>query len=77
MIEHESLVIESFKDEIVSQYIKKNFVEILNKQFNKDMMHQLNLPEEPIGVAARTQLMLKQFADTLPSESFRTFIDQL
>ena len=45
MIEHESLVIESFKDEIVSQYIKKNFVEILNKQFNKDNLN----PEDFIG----------------------------
>ena len=47
------------------------------KQFNKNIMHQLNLPEKPIGIAARTQLMLKQFADTLPSESFRALIDQL
>ena len=47
------------------------------KQFNKDIMQQLDLPEKPIGIAARTQLMLKQFADTLPSESFRALIDQL
>ena len=45
MIEYEALVIESFKDEIVSQYIKKNFVEILNKQFNKDNLN----PEDFIG----------------------------
>ena len=48
-----------------------------NKQFNPSIMQQLELPEKPIGIAARTQLMLKQFADTLPSESFRAFIDQL
>nr|DAV82006.1 MAG TPA: hypothetical protein [Caudoviricetes sp.] len=47
------------------------------KQFNKDIMQQLDLPEKPIGIAARTQLMLKQFTDTLPSESFRALIDQL
>lgn len=45
MIEYEALVIESFKYEIVSQYIKKNFVEILNKQFNKDNLN----PEDFIG----------------------------
>ena len=48
-----------------------------HKQFNKDIMQQLGLPEKPIGIAARTQLMLKQFTDTLPSESFRSLIDQL
>ena len=48
-----------------------------HKQFNKDIMQHLDLPEKPIGIAARTQLMLKQFADTLPSESFRALIDQL
>ena len=45
MIEYETLVIESFKDEIVNQYIKENFVEILNKQFNKDNLN----PEDFIG----------------------------
>ena len=30
-----------------------------------------------IGVTARTQFMLKQFANTLPSKSFRTFIDSI
>lgn len=45
MIEYETLVIESFKDEVVNQYIKENFVEILNKQFNKDNLN----PEDFIG----------------------------
>lgn len=36
MLEYETLVIESFKDEVVSQFIRENFVEILNQQFNKD-----------------------------------------
>ncbi|BDD41360.1 MULTISPECIES: hypothetical protein [Streptococcus] len=42
MIEYEALVIESFKDEVVNQYIKEHFVEILNKQFNEDNLN----PEE-------------------------------
>lgn len=36
MLEYEPLVIESFKDEVVSQFIKDNFVEILNEQYKAD-----------------------------------------
>ncbi|HFI0621143.1 TPA: hypothetical protein ACGO3V_000604 [Streptococcus suis] len=32
-VEYEPPVVESFKEEVVSQFIKENFVDILNKQF--------------------------------------------
>lgn len=49
-----------------------------NGYFNKSIMYELNLePHQQIGVTARTQFMLKQFADTLPSKEFRAFIDSI
>ena len=46
--------------------------------FKDNIMSELNLePNQPIGVTARTQFMLKQFADTLPSKEFRAFIDSI
>ena len=47
-----------------------------NGYFSDDLMLHLELkPKEKIGVTARTQFMLKQFADTLPSKEFRALID--
>ena len=49
-----------------------------NGYFSDDLMQYLELKsKEKIGVTARTQFMLKQFADTLPSKEFRTFIDSI
>lgn len=46
--------------------------------FNENIMSEIGLnPNEPIGVTARTQFILKQFADTLPSKEFRSFIDSI
>lgn len=46
--------------------------------FNEHIMSEIGLnPNEPIGVTARTQFILKQFADTLPSKEFRSFIDSI
>lgn len=46
--------------------------------FNEHIMSEIELnPNEPIGVTARTQFVLKQFADTLPSKEFRAFIDSI
>lgn len=49
-----------------------------NGYFSDDLMLHLELkPKEKIGVTARTQFMLKQFADTLPSKEFRALIDSI
>lgn len=49
-----------------------------NGYFNEHIMSEIELnPNEPIGVTARTQCVLKQFADTLPSKEFRAFIDSI
>ena len=50
-----------------------------NGYFNPELMRHLGYDNvnTKIGVTARTQFMLKQFADTLPSKSFRTFIDSI
>lgn len=49
-----------------------------NGYFSDDLMQYLELkPKEKIGVTARTQFMLKQFADTLPSKEFRALIDSI
>ena len=49
-----------------------------NGHFNKSIMYKLNLkPHQQIGVTDRTQFMLKQFAETLPSKEFRAFIDSI
>ena len=49
-----------------------------NGYFKDHIMSKLDLePNQQIGVTARTQFMLKQFADTLPSKEFRTFIDSI
>jgi hydrolase, NUDIX family len=49
-----------------------------NGYFKEPIMSSIGLkPNEPIGVTARTQFMLKQFADTLPSKEFRAFIDSI
>lgn len=49
-----------------------------NGYFNDDLMQHLDLePQEKIGVTARTQFVLKQFADTLPSKEFRSLIDSI
>ena len=49
-----------------------------NGYFNEHIMSEIELnPNEPIGVTARTQFVLKQFADTLPSKEFRAFIDSI
>ena len=47
--------------------------------FNEELMRHLGYDNvtTKIGVTARTQFMLKQFANTLPSKSFRTFIDSI
>lgn len=50
-----------------------------NSYFNNELMRHLGYEDvtTKIGVTARTQFMLKQFAETLPSKSFRTFIDSI
>ena len=49
-----------------------------NGYFNEHLMSNIGLvPNEPIGVTARTQFILKQFADTLPSKEFRALIDSI
>lgn len=49
-----------------------------NGYFNEHIMSEIELnPNEPIGVTARTQFVLKQFADTLPSKEFRAFINSI
>lgn len=49
-----------------------------NGYFNEHLMSNIGLkPNEPIGVTARTQFVLKQFADTLPSKEFRALIDSI
>lgn len=49
-----------------------------NGYFKDHIMSELDLePNQQIGVTARTQFMLKQFADTLPSKEFRAFIDSI
>lgn len=49
-----------------------------NGYFKDHIMSELNLePNQQIGVTARTQFMLKQFSDTLPSKEFRAFIDSI
>ena len=49
-----------------------------NGYFNEHLMSELDLePNQQIGVTARTQFMLKQFADTLPSKEFRALIDSI
>ena len=46
--------------------------------FNEHVMSNIGLKaNEPIGVTARTQFVMKQFADTLPSKEFRAFIDSI
>lgn len=46
--------------------------------FNEHLMSNIGLkPNEPIGVTARTQFVMKQFADTLPSKEFRALIDSI
>ena len=46
--------------------------------FNQHLMSNIELKQnEPIGVTARTQFVLKQFADTLPSKEFRALIDSI
>lgn len=46
--------------------------------FNEHFMSSIGLkPNEPIGVTVRTQFVLKQFADTLPSKEFRALIDSI
>ena len=49
-----------------------------NGYFKDHIMSKLDLePNQQIGVTARTQFMLKQFADTLPSKEFRAFINSI
>ena len=49
-----------------------------NGYFNQHLMSNIGLKtNEPIGVTARTQVVLKQFADTLPSKEFRALIDSI
>lgn len=49
-----------------------------NGYFSDDLMRHLDLePQEKIGVTARTQFVLKQFTDTLPSKEFRSLIDSI
>lgn len=49
-----------------------------NGYFKDHIMSELDLePNQQIGVTARTQFILKQFADTLPSKEFRAFIDSI
>ena len=49
-----------------------------NGYFKDHIMSELDLePNQQIGVTARTQFMLKQFSDTLPSKEFRAFIDSI
>ena len=49
-----------------------------NGYFKERIMSEIGLePNQQIGVTVRTQFMLKQFADTLPSKEFRTFIDSI
>lgn len=46
--------------------------------FNEHLMSSIGIkPNKPIGVTARTQFILKQFADTLPSKEFRALIDSI
>lgn len=46
--------------------------------FNEHLMSNIGLkPNEPIGVTARTQFVIKQFANTLPSKEFRALIDSI
>lgn len=49
-----------------------------NGYFKDTIMSKIGLePNKQIGVTVRTQFMLKQFADTLPSKEFRVFIDSI
>ena len=49
-----------------------------NGYFKNHIMSELDLEsKQQIGVTARTQFMLKQFADTLPSKEFRALIDSI
>lgn len=49
-----------------------------NGYFSDDLMRYLDLEtHEKIGVTARTQFVLKQFTDTLPSKEFRSLIDSI
>mgnify|MGYP000843731261 FL=1 len=49
-----------------------------NGYFKEHIMSKIDLkPNQQIGVTARTQFMLKQFAETLPSKEFRAFIDSI
>ena len=49
-----------------------------NGYFNEHVMSNIGLkPNEPIGVTARTQFVIKQFANTLPSKEFRALIDSI
>lgn len=49
-----------------------------NGYFKDTIMSKIGLESnKQIGVTARTQFMLKQFADTLPSKEFRAFIDSI
>ena len=49
-----------------------------NGYFNQHLMYSIGLkPNKPIGVTARTQFVLKQFSDTLPSKEFRALIDSI
>lgn len=46
--------------------------------FNEHVMSNIGLkPNEPIGITARTQFMMKQFTDTLPSKEFKALIDSI
>lgn len=46
--------------------------------FNEHLMSSIRIkPNKPIGVTARTQFILKQFADTLPNKEFRALIDSI
>lgn len=46
--------------------------------FTEHIMSKIGLESnQQIGVTARTQFMLKQFADTLPSKEFRALIDSI
>ena len=46
--------------------------------FNEHLISNIGLkPNEPIGVTARTQFVMKQFTDTLPSKEFRALIDSI
>lgn len=60
----------------ITPHDAEDFIE--NGHFNEHIMSSIGLnPNEPIGVTARTQFMMKQFADTLPSKEFRALIDSI